>query len=237
LNNVGSAKPEVSAWPARGWAAIDEVLHTLYDFCQTNDVPVKAHANNSLGAQACSSTNADPTNWQPVLAAYPKLRLNLAHFGGFEETLAPPPQCTGGRVDWEETLAGMLTEENNLFIDMGFWDEVNDPYKGPRIQAKLEALIARFPLLRDRLMYGSDWSMLARVPGHNFYQNYVHDALTSFKLAETENAQAQTVAAIERGNALRYLGLRDDTPRRRQLAAFFAGNPVFQQVVAPLEAE
>ncbi len=219
-------RPFVRRWPLGGGQALDDELEKLYNWCVAEGVPIKAHANNSLAAQPCSSLYASPTNWVPVLAdpRYRELRLNLAHFGGFEETLDPPERCRDpqGR-DWERIIAGMLDQYPNLYFDIGYWSELLGPgsedYED--VINKTIALSQSQPLIAERMMYGSDWSMLGREPAHNTYKLRVEEAMARmFPDQDQRNA-------ILGENALRYLDLRRGTQQWARLSAFFADNKVF----------
>ena len=65
----------------------------LFEWCAANNVPIMAHTNNSNGAGPGYGTRANPKYWQPVLQKFPTLRVNFAHFGGFDEAFA------NGRLD------------------------------------------------------------------------------------------------------------------------------------------
>lgn len=208
-------------------ADYDRELHRLYQWCLDNDVPIKAHANNSIPAQPCSGLFASPANWQPVLEEFRGLRLNLAHFGGFEETAMSQRVCRPGPPDWEDLIADMLAEHENLYFDTGHWTEIADP-KSPereRVRELTEALLARQPLAKKRMMYGSDWSMIGRLPRHN---HYLAEILSEFGMLLEGDGDA--VADVMGGNARRFLGLDGDTERRRRLAGFFGPGHPFNEV-------
>ncbi len=219
-------RPFVRRWPRGGGRALDDQLLKLYDWCVAEGVPIKAHANNSLAAQPCSSLYASPTNWVPVVSQprYRQLRLNLAHFGGFDETLDPPKRCRDpqGR-DWEEILAGMLGQFPNLYFDIGYWSELLSPGSEgyENVVNKTIALFQSQPLIAERMMYGSDWLMLGREPAHNTYKRRVEDAL-----ARMFPDPGQRDAVLGE-NALRYLDLRRGTQQWARLSAFFGDNQVF----------
>ena len=71
--------------------AIDAALKRLYVWCRDNDVPIMAHAENSIGAGCGYGNLASPAYWKKLLDTnqYDKLRINLAHFGAFDEILRP----------------------------------------------------------------------------------------------------------------------------------------------------
>jgi len=192
---------------------IDAQLERLYQWCIAEDVPIKAHGNNSLGAQECSGLNAAPKNWNDVIAQHPDLRLNVAHFGSFHESHGFPSPCDAGDTDYEDMLSALATPESRVYADLGYWTNVTGSSSGTREIAKMRAIVAANPLLGERIMYGSDWLMIGREKGHGRYLGEVTRAISQVGLD-----QANTTSA----NALRYLGL--DDPQGQQmgrLRAFF----------------
>ena len=62
---------------------LDAELDRLYAFCAENNVPIMAHTSDSYGSAKDYGKRANPAAWIKVLEKYPALRINLAHFGGF----------------------------------------------------------------------------------------------------------------------------------------------------------
>lgn len=227
---TGNTTPDVGhvvANPPDG-GALDDELERLYAWCVDRDVPIKTHANNSIAATVCSGLYASPEAWRPVLEERPTLRLNLAHFGGFEESAGVGGRCNdpSGR-DWEAVIADMLPRYPNLYFDLGYWTEVADPDspEKARVTGLMSDLIDRQPLVAARMMYGSDWSMIGREPAHPVYLFETIRALDGLLGGDRDR-----LAAVMGGNARRFLGLDGDTPARRRLAAFFGPGHAFEAV-------
>lgn len=226
---AGNADIDIS-WaprkPEAGGAALDAELFKLYDWCAANDVPIKAHANNSIAAGPNSGSFADPAGWRAVLdrPGAQDLRLNLAHFGGFDESAPAGAFATG--IDWEETLAEMLDGYPNLYFDLSYWTDVADPESPSRdrVMGRVAALLERTPQMMDRMMYGSDWSMIGRVPSHPAYLAGVRNALD--ELVPDEKSRQKIMG----GNAARYLGLASGGAQEARMAEFFADHPVYQEI-------
>lgn len=188
---------------------IDDELRALYAWCVDQDVPIKAHGNNSLGADACTGQNAAAKNWAPVLntAGWGTLRLNIAHFGGFEEArLTPDKDCPAQDITYEAQAAKLIEDFPNVYVDFGYWTEVtgtNADNLEPRLTVlnMVKAQLAGGDRLKTRLMYGSDWSMIGREQKHANYYKDVVNALKEIDLIAPEQV------AILGANALRYLGL------------------------------
>lgn len=206
--------------PRRGGPALDDELERLYTWCVAEGVPIKAHANNSIAADVCTGQYANPANWRDVLNRFPELRLNLAHFGGFDEEHADDP-CGDPGENWEQTLSEMLGRYPNLYFDLGYW---TDAAKDERVIERTRALLEAYPVALERMMYGSDWSMIGRVPGHQRYFADVQYALFQIGLEEEE------LAAVECGNARRYLGLAPGDKNYGRLSSFFGADHTFSEV-------
>ena len=155
--------------PRGGGAALDRELADLYSWCVANDVPIKAHANNSNAAAPGAGVFADPAGWRAVLdqPRFRNLRLNLAHFGGFDESA--PAEALTSTGDWEESLAEMVGLYSGLYFDIGYWTEAadTDAPQRTRVLARVRELLERDPKMLERMMYGSDWSMIGREPALN----------------------------------------------------------------------
>lgn len=226
LKNEGISFQSVARPPAEGAAAIDRELHALYRWCNDNGVPIKAHANNSIGRGDCTALYASPENWRAVLETYSDLRINLAHFGGFDETDPDNEECKPDDPrDWESLTAELVRDFENIYFDVGFWTDVVREARGR--EARLEAtrnLLREVPRIADRIMYGSDWSMIGRVVGHETY-------LAEIQLAAVEiGFDDKELAKFESENAQRFMGLIPGDPQFERLSAFFGPDHLFAQL-------
>jgi predicted TIM-barrel fold metal-dependent hydrolase len=206
-------KPERKA----SGAELDRELNALYSWCTRLDIdaPIKAHAANGNAAQICSGQNAAPDNWSPVLAIYPNLRLNLAHFGGFDETNPDEADniCRDKPPNWEERVVDLFSGDHQYtYSDLGYWTEIYEKESARRTRGLTRRLLRQSLELKDRLMFGTDWTMLGREPKHPEYIAALHRAAADLKIP---------VQALFRDNARAYLGLDQATPARGRLEAFF----------------
>lgn len=226
LKNEGISFQSVARAPAEGAAAIDWELHALYRWCNDNGVPIKAHANNSIGRGECTALYASPENWRPVLETYSDLRINLAHFGGFDETDPDNDECKPDDPrDWEALTAELVRDFENIYLDVGFWTDV--VRETPGREARLKAtrnLLREVPRIADRIMYGSDWSMIGRVVGHETYLAEIQLAAVEIGFDDTE------LAKFESENAQRFMGLAPGDPQFDRLSAFFGPDHLFTQL-------
>ncbi|MCC2689459.1 MAG: hypothetical protein K0S21_2262 [Rhizobiaceae bacterium] len=209
--------------PAGGGAALDAELDAFYAWCVASDVPVTAHATNTQDAGICSALQASPARWRPVLQRH-ALRLNLAHFGGFGEEMGAAFCVDPEGVDWERHGARLMADAPGVHVDLSYWSEAALPGSLRRadVLEKLTALLVEFPVLRTRLLYGSDWTMIGREPRHEGYLEATMRALADAGLDEAGKA------AVMGGNARSFLGLDGATMQRQRLARFFGQGHAFE---------
>ncbi|ESZ72452.1 hypothetical protein X727_08370 [Mesorhizobium sp. L103C119B0] len=213
--------------------SIEHALMELYDWCAAEDVPIMAHAENSLGSVCGYGRRASPEWWRKVLAKpnYAHLRINLAHFGGFDEALdigGNAPQglrCEADKYSgpvWEEIIGATIKDDGRgfLFADLSYLSELTIPdsqeEERPEIRRRLEAFrIAYDPDVRH-LMYGTDWTMIAKELDNN---NYLANLDAQLRLAGFTPDQLQN---IYWRNAVRYLGLGRGERTRGRLQRYCA---------------
>ena len=115
----------------QGFRLDDPALTPIFDACQGRFV-LLMHVGSLLPLPQCPST---PYMVARLAAAFPRLTLVAAHFGGYRM--------------WEHTLKGLPPSEN-LWCDTSS----TSPYASPEL---LRALIAHFP--PDRLLFGTEWPL------------------------------------------------------------------------------
>ncbi|MEZ0579260.1 amidohydrolase family protein [Nocardioides sp. MH1] len=168
---------------------IDGILDDLYSWCETEDVPITVHCNKTQGASnASNDERSDPAVWATVLDKHPGLHLNLGHFGGVRRTANKP--------FWPTEIA-RLARFDHLYADLGCHTDLLQP-PGPNAYAEMlrGVLTGAGAAMRDRLMYGSDWSMLLEHPG---CEGYVEAVSAAFPEGEHDRLLG--------GRALDFLGL------------------------------
>lgn len=136
----------IKLYPRLGYmpADVETQCPGFYKWCQDNDIPITFH---------CSATGfppipgwkyagfGDPANWKVILDAYPKLRIDFAHFGNNGE-------------NWADRIIDLMKRpDNNVFTDLACY---TDPNKLKEVKAMLE----NNPILKDRLMFGTDFDVM-----------------------------------------------------------------------------
>lgn len=185
-----------------GARQVDQQMKALLRFCLQYDVPILAHCSFSQFVTEAGGYCAAPEHWQAFMDAAPpnrNLRLNLAHLGG-------PWDLEFG---WSKQVAGMLDGRYpNLYSDLADASFVlqADPTKSAANEKVMKYLAETvLPVgspARARIMYGSDWSLLAREEGFGTYYGEVKTCLSD-RLHLTIDERRGFMGR----NALRFLGL------------------------------
>jgi predicted TIM-barrel fold metal-dependent hydrolase len=183
-------------------AELDQIVEDLITWCEAEHVPVTAHCANSNYADDRFRGFGGPDDWLPVLRRHPGLRVNLGHFGG---------DLTEGATDgWPWKIARAAGEMAGLFADVG-----NRRVDDKRKAAAYFDMLARMwaapatAAMADRLMYGSDWYMLAINPEHDRF-------LARYRQLYEERFGAGPTAGFLGGNALSFLGFDDASNKNAQ---------------------
>ena len=226
--NAGAASfPAYASMSEPGFgAALDKALDALYAWCEANDVPVVAHTADSQAAGPGYATRAEPKFWERVLTKYPKLRLNLAHFGNFSQVLnlADAPKQFG--KSWEGEISAYIKGGRfpNVYADISYFYWVLD---GTAETAHIEAVKKLFAKYFEadpkceRLMYGTDWTMTGRAQGA---AQYVDNVEAFFRDLGLNGKQLDNLFYK---NALRFLALDRPGKAETRLRNFYeaAGKP------------
>ncbi len=145
---------------------LDAALSKLYMWCSANNVPVMAHTSQSFGPNADYEGRADPAFWVRVLKphAFPGLRINMAHFGHFSN--AVPFKDPRNYLDkcWEWTVGKIITSspDGYAYADISSLGEILKTGPSRKVVECFRAFKDRFPDSDERLLYGTDWSMIAQ---------------------------------------------------------------------------
>lgn len=201
LNNASKA----GGPPGQDGEQVDNALRRLYQWCLDEDVPITAHCNISNGALDAYNAFSDPDDWRTVLEGYPGLHLNLGHFGGMRK-------LTAGA--WPRKIAALASENDgtpgrHLYADVGNHRTDKSEF-GPFI-ADLGELFKteETKVMANRLMYGSDWYMLAILPNLN-------DFVTHYTTAYRQKFGEPAVHDFLGARALSFLGFDDPKNKNRQ---------------------
>jgi predicted TIM-barrel fold metal-dependent hydrolase len=188
---------------------LDAALSKLYTWCSANNVPIMAHTSHSFGPNSDYEGRADPIFWADVIKqnAFPQLRINLAHFGHFNKAVQyPRPQ---NYVDecWEWTVGKILTSSAEVYADISSLGEILKTGSSRKIVECMKAFKEHFPNSDERLLYGTDWSMIAqeeRFPKLFSSRPFPDLMILFLRAVGYDDAQ---IEGIMFRNAVRFLGL------------------------------
>ena len=202
-------------------AGLDGALDALYDYCASAEAPILTHTSAANEYGLGLHRLVSPEHWRPVLDRHPTLRLNFGHFGhdyGVPQTDGPKETADA----WIYQAAALIDRHPNVYADLSNSPLVYDAAYGRRLCALLADVIARYPKVRRRLMYGSDWWLSSLDPDATA-------AVGQFRATLGGLLGPDGLADLMGRNALRFLGFVDDDGRARngasaaRLRRFYAG--------------
>lgn len=146
----------------------------------------------------------------------PRAKVILAHFSG-----SIVPEDTSVRVtravpsEWLKSAARLVRENPNLHVDLSEISTLFETRNAVAYEAAFQKFLAQNPVLKQRLIYGSDWHM----PGTALIgRDYIRLVKELFPFANELNRVMGTRAA-------NLYGLRRGTLNLARLEAFFATAP------------
>jgi len=134
----------VKVYPPMGFAPDDRRLYPIYEHCVAHSIPITAHCQNG-GVPGLHGYYklAAPQRWEPVLADFPTLTLDLAHNDRHH-------------TRWQRRIATLIRTFPNVYTDISYGTEMWT--KPARYFKHIKRMLAD-PSLRDRVLYGTDWYM------------------------------------------------------------------------------
>lgn len=135
---------------------------------------------------------SDPARWAPVLERFPKLRLNLAHFGGDEEWRrfsAKEPDT------WVHRIVSLMERYEHVYADVSFLLHLTEKRNSGFLET-FEELLRDKTLVRSRTLYGSD-----------FYMVLIHEKLPLVTQNFLLRLSDPVVEELTRTNPRQFLGL------------------------------
>lgn len=158
-------------------AALDRVLSKFWHECEERGIVVMSHTGESWGANDQANDASDPSGWAAMLAdsvGHAPPKVNLGHFGGDESS-----------NDWTQRFSAQMKGATGPYIygDIAYWSNLRCETTGAatcsnavsRLKSVLTLTDAMVP---QRIMYGSDWLMLAQEPNWAMYPYDIAAATT-----------------------------------------------------------
>ncbi|GLR15506.1 amidohydrolase family protein [Portibacter lacus] len=169
----------VKLYPSLGYSPLDPILLDIYKVCEEKSIPITTHCGGLrtrtshkkieigkrkiLNGQVVDSKHEvevyskdrakaiflDPLHWEKVAIQFPKLKLNLAHFGDNEEWKKFHKNPKDPKTFVFKTMK-MIEKHENVYGDISYcyYDEAN--------RIKIAAMM-QMPKYQHRILYGSDF--------------------------------------------------------------------------------
>lgn len=204
----------IKMYPPLGYYPFDERLNEIYAYAEKNQIPITVHCARGgvfykgeitddmkvhlkTGEVIKEQKNkyftdayTNPDNYRYVLESFPNLKINLAHFGGYDEW----HKYLGNTIDdglqtWYEKICNLMREYPNVYTDISYTMFNPDLFSLLKISLQDETL-------RNKILYGSDFYMVEQETTERQFLNNIRAYL-----GEEDFRQ------IAETNAKRFLGL------------------------------
>ncbi len=181
---VEGAFKGVKLYPPLGYLPSHPNLYGVYRLCMKHNIPVTVHTSTGGLLSLCDtiktrSKNRDgtvipvtfdkktdksaalffsnPAKWLKILenSEFSGLHLNFGHFGGEEHIINFANQMPNDPVNWTGQIIGLMERFENVYADISYC-----PKNG--MLKHLENIVSRHPILKKRLMFGTDYTMVMK---------------------------------------------------------------------------
>lgn len=226
----GSGNTSDKKWRKSLGKELDASLRKLYEWCVAEDVPILVHTNSSVLSRSDYADRPNPKYWGELLEksgiqGIENLRVLMGHFGGFGDE-NPDPKTAKELArnkqiqEWSGEIIRLCLKFPNIYVDISYHDAVLEGDTRTRYAASLKKILTgATSAMRRKLCYGSDWVMLARQPGNEFYRDRMEDVM-----AKDIGLSPQETADVMGHNALRFLGLTGSLQGANRLEEFYQKN-------------
>ncbi len=197
----------VSIEPAVFGEQLDSALEALYEYCESEEVPILTHCADSNETEEDFGKRADPKYWEMVAEQHRNLRVCLGHFGGLG-TLSH-------QNGWAWHVGRLLNDQTkNVYADISHYTKILDDDGREKTIDNLRVLFSKYPNAMDRILFGTDWIMLARVKNNERF-------LIEFRDAYEEAFGTEARAKFMGLNAAKFIGLHQGAKTRERLNTFY----------------
>lgn len=203
----------IKLYPPLGYLPTHPDLYPIYQLCIENDIPVTTHTSPGGMKNMCKqlqtksrkqdgtidiiTTSADnpvelfatPNNWRAILEnkKYSNLRLNFAHFGGSEAIQKYANFLIKGKksalisANWSYQIIQLMIEFENVYADFSYCPE-------KQTIENINILIEHHPILKTRLMFGTDFVMVMKEASMGGLENYFRNCAGMGSAIHADNA-------------------------------------------------
>ncbi|MBA3681752.1 MAG: amidohydrolase family protein [Bacteroidetes bacterium] len=165
-------------YPPLGYYPFDERLNEIYAYAQKHQLPITTHCarggvfykgeitdamkvHPKTGEHIKEQKNkfftdiyTDPDNYRYVLEQFPNLKINLAHFGGYDEwNKYLGNTMEEGQITWYDKICSLIRQYTNVYTDVSYTMFNADLFN-------LLKLTLQDSTLNNKILYGSDFYMV-----------------------------------------------------------------------------
>lgn len=191
----------IKLYPPLGYYPFDKRLDKIYAYAEKNQIPITTHCarggvfykgevtNEMLihpktgkpikpeKNKFFTDTFTDPDNYRYVLEQYPDLKINLAHFGGYDEWVKYlNNNVYEEQPTWYEKICWLIREFPNVYADISYTMFNADLFNLLKISIQDKDL-------SSKILYGSDFYMVEQETSERQFLTNVraHIGETDFK--------------------------------------------------------
>ncbi len=165
-------------YPPLGYYPFDERLNEIYAYAQKHQLPITSHCarggvfykgeitesmkiHPKTGEHIKEQKNkfftdiyTDPDNYLYVLQQFPNLKINLAHFGGYDEwEKYLGNTMEDGQRTWYDKIYSLIRQYPKVYTDVSYTMFNADLFN-------LLKLTLQDSTLKEKILYGSDFYMV-----------------------------------------------------------------------------
>ncbi len=137
----------------------NDELRAIYDYCESHMVPITTHcspggaySDDILRSKQIRAEFTQPWSWAGVLGKYPMLYINFAHFGQDLIQIKDPKS-------WSSGIRELACEYPHVYTDLAYNKAALMPQTCVQYLDALNRIIDNDQVMRDRILFGTDWSM------------------------------------------------------------------------------
>jgi predicted TIM-barrel fold metal-dependent hydrolase len=194
-------------YPPLGYYPFDPRLNEIYRYAENNQIPITSHCarggvffrgkitgdmliHPKTGEPLKEQKNkfftdgyTDPDNYYYLLEQFPELKINLAHFGGFDEWQKYLGNTfDDGQTTWYEKICCLIKRYPNVYTDISYTMFNPDLFN-------LLKLTLQDNELKSKILFGSDFYMVEQETSERQFVTNIraHIGEDSFKLIAEQN--------------------------------------------------
>ncbi|MBN2682284.1 MAG: amidohydrolase [Bacteroidales bacterium] len=154
-------------WPDKNPKELEKNCE-LYDLCEKYKIPITSHCNNggwTIAEAEKVESYTNPKIWEKVLAKFPDLKINFAHFGGNGKG------SLGFDEKRQKEILKLIGNYNNVYTDISCI--FNTKEKISYLYNLIESENSKYEKnLEDRILFGTDFPMILSAQTKN-YVDYI----------------------------------------------------------------